>query len=127
MSIQHHYADASGNHFVAEFADDVSADAYIPPAGAVAIDPPPADGYGWNGSAWVVITPPPSAVADVKAEAARRIEAIMPRWMVDREVSGGEAIPEAIKQAVAAIRARSDEIEAMQPIPHDLTQDALWA
>lgn len=70
--------------------------------------------------------PPAPTAADVKAEAARRIEKIMPPWMIDRQVSGGNPIPEAIKDAAQAIRVRSDEIEAMDPIPADLRNDSYW-
>ncbi|MEG6510087.1 hypothetical protein V6C03_14040 [Methyloligella sp. 2.7D] len=66
-------------------------------------------------------------IAGIKREAGRRIEQAMPRWMIDREVSGGAAIPQAAKDEAAAIRARSDAIEAMDPLPEDFADDACWS
>ncbi|MEG6508612.1 tail fiber assembly protein [Methyloligella sp. 2.7D] len=65
-------------------------------------------------------------IAGVKAEAFRRISEIMPRWMVDREVSGGAPIPTATKTAVEAIRAKSDAIEALDAVPEGFTSDEYW-
>lgn len=70
---------------------------------------------------------PPVTVADVKAEARRRIEAIMPRWMIDREVTGGDPVPTAAKAAAAVIRERSDCIEQLNPIPANFREDVYWA
>ncbi|ODA67687.1 hypothetical protein A7A08_01722 [Methyloligella halotolerans] len=62
----------------------------------------------------------------VKGEAQRRISAVMPRWMIDREISGGTAVPREAKDAAAVIRERSNELEAMSPIPPDFTADIYW-
>ena len=91
---------------------------------------------------------PPVTVADVKAEARRRIEAIMPPYKQSNfHAQFAEAVlthgadaaawpPElqaTLSAAMAqwaqikAIRARSDAIEAMTPIPTNLGDDALWA
>lgn len=51
-------------------------------------------------------------VATDKAVAGRLIDAVLPRWLVDRAVSGGEPIPDAVKAAAAAIRAASNAREA---------------
>ena len=63
---------------------------------------------------------------DVKAEAARRIAETGIGWMVEREVSGGAPIPQAVKDACALIRERSNAIETLDPIPPDLTDDKYW-
>lgn len=87
---------------------------------------------------------PPATPEEVKAEANRRILAIVPEWkqrnliaqatrlnrkpMADwtpEEVAQVEA-GDAIWAQVEAIRARSNEIEAMDLIPSDITDDALW-
>ena len=62
----------------------------------------------------------------VKAEANRRIEAVYPLWRqanVLRE--GGEAVA-AMGTAIDAIRAASDAIEALNPIPADYAADHYW-
>lgn len=86
-------------------------------------------------------------VAMVKVEAARRIEAIMPdykqrnvmAWGLETMMAHGpdpanwppelQAVNDAAQTAwaaIKAIRARSDEIEAMEPIPADFRNDAYW-
>lgn len=91
---------------------------------------------------------PPSSAVQVKAECQRRILAVMPEYAQRNTLAAGQAAvmqygadpadwpPElqarqqAAMQAWAEIerlRARSNEIEAMDPIPADLTDDALWA
>lgn len=64
--------------------------------------------------------------SEVKAEAARRIAETGVGWMVEREVSGGAPIPQAVKDACALIRERSNAIEMLDPIPYDLTDDKYW-
>lgn len=64
--------------------------------------------------------------ADVKAEAAQRIEAIMPRWMIDRQVSGGTPIPDELKTRAEAIRAASNRLERLKLIPTDYREDRHW-
>lgn len=80
----------------------------------------------------------------VKDEAYRRIVAICPEWkqrnltaqatiLAEKgranwtadELAAWEA-GEAIWQSIAAIRAASDEIEAMDPIPQDFAEDSYW-
>lgn len=84
---------------------------------------------------------------DVKAEANRRIEAIMPDFKQRNALAlGMETVmtygadpanwPAEMQQinaatlgkwtAIKAIRTRSDEIEAMAPIPADFRDDSYW-
>lgn len=91
--------------------------------------------------------PSPIFVADVKAEAGRRIEAIMPDYKQRNVLAFGletmmaygtdpSQWPEPLQQvnadmqakweAIKAIRVRSDEIEAMDPIPTDFRDDSYW-
>lgn len=71
---------------------------------------------------------PPAVTADqVKAEAGRRIELVMPAWMVARHVSGGKPIPPEVADAAEAIRSASGTLEAMEPIPADYTDDKWWS
>lgn len=86
-----------------------------------------------------------SAITGVKAEAYRRIVAICPEWLqrnllaqatilaekgrpnwTSEEVAAWNA-GEAIWTSIAAIRAKSGVIEAMDPIPSDYTADSYWA
>jgi hypothetical protein len=82
--------------------------------------------------------------AEVKGEAARRILAILPEWKQRNltaraaelakigqanwtqaeadEWAAGQALWDQIK----AIRAKSDQIEAMDPIPADFADDTYW-
>jgi hypothetical protein len=82
--------------------------------------------------------------ADVKAEAARRILAVVPEWkqrnMTARaaelakigeanwttEQSAEWAAGQALWDQVKAIRVKSDEIEALNPIPANFTDDSYW-
>ncbi|MFD1342871.1 hypothetical protein [Litorisediminicola beolgyonensis] len=80
----------------------------------------------------------------VKAEAGRRILALCPEWK-QRNLTAQASIlaekgratwspeeqaawddGEALWTQIAAIRTRSNEIEAMDPPPADPTDDALW-
>ena len=106
---------------------------------------------GWTFDGEVFAPPqsvlPPISVADVKAEAARRIEAIMPdykqrnvmawgletimaygpnpaNWPTELQAVNNQA--QAAWAAIKAIRVRSDEIEAMSPIPADFRDDGWW-
>ena len=84
-------------------------------------------------------------VEAVKAEAMRRILAICPEWK-QRNLTAQAAIlaekgraswtadefaawnaGKAIWDQIAAIRSRSDAIEALDPIPADFTDDQHWA
>lgn len=89
--------------------------------------------------------PQAGTAAAVKAEAARRILAILPEWK-QRNLTAraaelakiGEAnwtqaeadewaAGQALWDQVKAIRAASDNIEAMDPIPSDYTADSYWS
>lgn len=90
---------------------------------------------------------PAPTVEDVKAEAARRILAIMPdyqqrnalamfaeaaqlhgpdpaNWPPELQAVNADVM--AKWAAIKAIRQRSDEIEAMQPVPADFRSDEHW-
>lgn len=83
----------------------------------------------------------------VKAEAYRRIVAILPEWKqrnltaraveLSMKVAGGSSLTideqaewdagSALWQRIKVIRAKSDEIEGMNPIPADYTNDSYWS
>lgn len=92
-------------------------------------------------------------IARVKAEAQRRIIALtgasdlqsglitqmnalmLANELNDKRISGGDLSPEeeaeadalrALADGIKAIRARSDVIEEMEPIPADVSDDSLW-
>lgn len=67
---------------------------------------------------------PSTTIQNIKDEARRRIDEIVPRWMIDREVLGGDPVPQELKDAAEAIRVRSGELE--QSLPADYTNDAHW-
>lgn len=92
--------------------------------------------------------PPAPTVSEVKAEAQRRIEAIMPSykqsnfhaqfaetamtygvvpsgWPAELQQVLGAAMAQWAQ--IKAIRARSNEIEAMNPIPADMRDDSYWS
>lgn len=92
--------------------------------------------------------PPPNTAAEVKAECRRRILAIMSEDQQRNTLAAGQAatmqygadptywptdLQERQAAAMAAwaeierLRARSNEIELMDPIPEDITAEALWA
>lgn len=82
----------------------------------------------------------------VKDEAYRRIVSVFPEWkqrnmtmraveLVDKKVRGEaltedeqaeEALLNAAKDGIKAVRAASDTIEAMDPIPDDFNADERW-
>jgi len=99
-----------------------------------------------SGSAVPYIAPDPAPITtrQIKAEAYRRIVIICPEWKqrnltaqasilaekgranwTTEELAAWEA-GEAIWSEIAAIRAKSDEIELMDPIPQDYTEDKWW-
>ena len=82
-------------------------------------------GYIKNGANWdapvVDLTP---TINQIKAEAHRRIEVVMPVWMVAREVSGGTAITQTIKDYAADIRTDSATLEGT--LPTDYMDDSHW-
>lgn len=66
--------------------------------------------------------------SQVKAEAARRIEAVgWPLWRQLNTATGGDkAAIAAMRAAIDPIRAASDRLEAMSPIPVDYDADKWW-
>ena len=89
--------------------------------------------------------PPPPPTADmVKQEASRRIITICPEWKQRNltaraaelaikgvtnwtaEEQAEHAAGQAIWDQIKVVRARSDELEAMDPIPADYSSDAYW-
>ena len=93
---------------------------------------------GWT------VTDIPATVEMVKAEAGRRIIAICPEWKQRNltaqaaqlakkgeanwtpEEADAWAAGEAIWDEIVAVRAASDRIEAMDPIPVDYSLDTYW-
>lgn len=68
-------------------------------------------------------TPPPITAGDVKAEARRRILAFAPEWKQLNAIREGDS---ELFAKLDAIRAASDAIEAMDPIPDDYRDDKHW-
>lgn len=114
------------------------------PEGTVEVPLKPSGDHTWDGSAWVVQNAPAPTSEQVKAEAYRRIIAIVPEWK-QRNLTAQAAVlaekgranwtPEetaawdagsAIWARIAAIRAASDDIEAIDPIPSDFTDNSYW-
>lgn len=63
----------------------------------------------------------------VKQEAQRRIEEAYPLWrQVNIMRDGDTAQIEAMGKGIDAIRAASNKIEEMQPIPHDYQAAKYW-
>lgn len=60
----------------------------------------------------------------IKAEAFRRIRLVLPEWMVEREVTGGDPIPQDIKDQVAHIRSCSNILE--ENLTEDFTNNTYW-
>lgn len=69
---------------------------------------------------------PLPTVTNIKEEARRRIHETGLSWYVEREVSGGSPIPEAIKAYCAEVRSASNDLEALDPIPTDYADDNYW-
>lgn len=89
---------------------------------------------------------PPPTVDAIKDEASRRIVQIAPDWkqrnltaqavILAKQVADGTPLSpeqqaawdagEALWARIAAIRVRSNEIEAMEPIPLDAFDDSYW-
>jgi hypothetical protein len=68
--------------------------------------------------------PDPVTVAEVKAEAERRLR--VTDWMVIRASEGGAAVPPDVLSQRAAIRAASNALGAMSPIPTSYQDDIWW-
>lgn len=101
-------------------------------------------GDTWDGEAFTPAVKPPATPEDVKAEAYRRIVALCPEWKQRNltaqaaqlakkgeanwtpEEAAAWAAGEALWNQIAAIRAASDVIEAMDPIPSNITAADLW-
>lgn len=119
----------------------------VPPDYASAPVAPEGVGIGWtvNGETYDPPAEPAITADQVKAEAERRIIAIVPAWKQRNltaqatilakigeanwtpEQAAAWAAGEAIWSAVAAIRAASDVIEALDPIPQDYaTNEDYW-
>lgn len=96
--------------------------AYLPDAFMVRV--------GKKGPAAVAhpIAPPPApTAASVAVEAARRIEERYPLWRQLNLVRAGDGTDlEAMSSFIDAVRGRSNEIEAMTPIPADFADDQWW-
>jgi|TARA_Y100000034_G_scaffold136486_1_gene213256 hypothetical protein len=75
----------------------------------------------WSGNAWV--TPDPTE-GQIKAEARRRIEAVMPAWVVQRAQTGGPRIPANVLTYVKDVREASNTLE--DTLPTDYTDDSHW-
>lgn len=85
-----------------------------------------ADEYENKGIDIPVFVPDPIHINQIKAEAAKRIEQILPTWMAIRAISGGSDISQDIKDAAQRIRDASNALEQMNPIPQDYTDDKYW-
>lgn len=90
------------------------------------------------------LPPLPVTAGEVKREANRRIISIVPDWKQRNLLARAVMLPqkgksnwtqeemdawesgEAIWRTVDAIRAASDKIEAMDPIPQDYRDDKYW-
>jgi len=66
----------------------------------------------------------PITARQVKYEAGRRLRAT--DWMVMRAMEGGKPVPPDVLDQRTAIRAASDRIEQMVPIPPDFAADHHW-
>jgi hypothetical protein len=75
----------------------------------------------------VVRRPAPNrTVEDVRSEAGRRIEARYPVWrQLNAMAEGGEPVVK-MRAFIDALRAASNRIERMTPIPFDFTDDKYW-
>ena len=89
---------------------------------------------------------PEPTVNQIKAEAGKRIVAICPEWKqrnyiatdltytkiiqdggtLTTEQESDRAEIESVWESIQSIRTKSDEIEAMSPIPADYTDDSYW-
>jgi hypothetical protein len=65
-------------------------------------------------------------VPAVKAEAARRIEERYPLWKQLNAIRSGGTGLATMTAFIDAIRAASNSLEAMKPIPHDFAADHHW-
>ena len=103
-----------------------------------------ADNYNLDGTP----APDPAPTTEqVKSEAGRRILDVCPEWQQRNYIAtdltyakiiqaGGSLTPEqeesreaieSVWVAIQTLRSKSDEIEAMSPIPQDFTNDSYWS
>ena len=82
------------------------------------------EGWTHDGASFAAPAPFVPTIAQIKTEAYHRIEKVMPGWMVDREVSGGTAITQTVKNYAAKIRTESAILEAS--LPSNYTDDSHW-
>ena len=103
-----------------------------------------ANNYNLDGT---IAPDPEPTVEEIKAEANRRIIELCPEWKqrnyiatdltftkiiqdggtLTSEQEAERTVMEAIWTTIQGIRSKSDEIEAMSPIPYDFTDDSYWA
>lgn len=81
----------------------------------------PEPGQEWDGADWV--NPVPN-VQQIKNEARRRIDAVMPTWVVDRANTGGPRVPANVLAYVKLVRETSDTLEGT--LPTDYADDSHW-
>lgn len=68
--------------------------------------------------------PPPVLPDNIKTEARRRIESVMPTWVVDRANTGGPRVPANVLTYVKSVRETSDTLEGT--LPTDYADDSHW-
>jgi len=139
------YMNAEGTIILLELDDEGSDVLVAEPTGGYAdIFAEAVEGAYGNIAPYVAPEPDPITAQQVKDEAYRRIVAICPEWK-QRNLTAQAAIlaekgranwtadelaawdaGEAIWQQIAAVRAASDVLEAMDPIPDDYASDEHW-
>jgi len=82
---------------------------------------------------YVAPDPVANMIKAIKEEAGRRISDVIPRWKIDRAMMGGKVLDPIDVETVAAIRAKSDVLEAMVStmgadalMVFDPTDDTAW-
>lgn len=109
--IQLHFVDASGNHFVAPFPDQVAAASYVAPVGATQISAPPGSDYVWQNGAWVQYVPTVST--DPKDYPLQRYQftAMLDIAGITAQVEAGlNAISDPVQKAVAWAKYRDTQV-----------------
>lgn len=81
-------------------------------------------GCFWNGSGWDVVDAVFVTSDDIKQEARRRIETVMPSWVIERAATGGPRIPANVLTYVKLVRETSDTLES--GLPSDFADDVNW-
>ena len=72
-----------------------------------------------------IIIPNDKKIESINHEACKRIENVMPNWMICREVTGGKDIPTTIKDEAKRLRTVSNNL--CVSLPDDWTDDSHWA